>query len=109
MLKFTSRSLPSGEAPFRLNIFCYFSILFGKMNIPIETIYQTPWGFPGDLMVKNPPANAGDMGDSISITGSGRSPREASGNPTQDPCLEDPMDRGVWRAAVHGVARVGDD
>ena len=109
MLKCTSRSLPSGEVPFRLNIFCYFPILFGKMNIPIETTYQIPWGFPGGSVVKNPPANAGDMGDSIPFTGSGRSPREGSGNPTQDSCLEDPMDRGVWWAAVHGVARVGDD
>ena len=53
-------------------------------------------------MVKNPPANAGDMG---SIPGSGRSPGEGNGNPLQDSCLGNPMDRGAWWATVHGVAK----
>ena len=53
------------------------------------------------LVVKNPPANAGDAG---SISGSGRSPGGGHCNPLQDSCLEDPMDRGAWRAIVHGVA-----
>ena len=57
-------------------------------------------------MVKNPPANAGDMD---SIPGSGRSPGEEKGNPLQYSCLENPMDRGVWQATVHGVTRVGHD
>ena len=48
--------------------------------------------------------NAGDLG---SIPGSGRSPGEGNSNPLQDSCLENPMDRGVWRVTVHGVARVG--
>ena len=46
-------------------------------------------------MVKNLPANAGDMG---SIPGSGRSTGEANGNPRQYSCLGNPMDRGAWRA-----------
>ena len=50
-------------------------------------------------MVKNPPANTRDMGSS---PGSGRSPREGNDNPLQDSCLENPMDRGAWWAAVHG-------
>ena len=44
-------------------------------------------------MVKNPPANAGDM---VSIPGSGRSPEEGNGNPLQYSCLENPVDRGTW-------------
>ena len=51
-------------------------------------------------MVKNPPANAGDVS---SISGSGRSPGEGNGNPLQYCCLGNPMDRSAWRAAVHGV------
>ena len=55
-------------------------------------------------MVKNPPAIAGGIGDSGSISGSGRSPGEGSDNPLQYPCLENPMDKGAWWATVHGVA-----
>ena len=46
--------------------------------------------------------NAGDQG---SIPGSGRSPREGIGNPLQDSCLENPMDRGAWQATAHGVTK----
>ena len=46
--------------------------------------------------------SAGDLG---SIPGLGRSPGGKHGNPLQYSCLESPMDRGAWRAAVHGVAR----
>ena len=54
------------------------------------------------LAVKNLPANAGGAG---SIPGSGRSIGEGNGNPLQYPCLGNPMDRGAWRAIVHGVAK----
>ena len=57
-------------------------------------------------MVKNPPANAGNPS---LIPGSGRSPGEGNGNPLQNPCLENPMDRRAWQATVHGVARVRHD
>ena len=53
------------------------------------------WGTPGDLMVKNPVANAGDTG---LIPGSERSPGEGNGNPLQYSCLKNPMDREVWQA-----------
>ena len=59
-------------------------------------------GFPGGLLVKNLPANAGDTG---SILGLGRSPREGNGNPLQYSCLRNPMDTGAWWAMVHGVAK----
>ena len=53
-------------------------------------------------VVKNLPANAGDIG---LIPGLGRSPEEGNGNPLQYSCLGNPMDRGAWRAIVHGVAK----
>ena len=57
-------------------------------------------------MVKNPPANAGDIRDVGSIPGSGRSPGGGNGNPLQVPFLPgNPKDRGAWWAIVHGVAK----
>ena len=56
-------------------------------------------------MVKNPLANAGDVREAGSICGSERSPGGGHGNPLQDSCLENTMDRGVWSAAVHRVAK----
>ena len=61
------------------------------------------------LVVKNLPANAGDVRDAGSIPGSGRSPREGNGNPLQCSCLGNPTDRGAWQAILHGVTRVGRD
>ena len=59
------------------------------------------------LVVKNLPANAnvGDVRDTGSIPGSGRSPGEGNGNLFQCSCLENPMDRGGWWAEVHGVSK----
>ena len=51
---------------------------------------------------KESACNAGDLG---SIPGSGRSPGEGNANPLQDSCLENPMDRGAWRATVHRAAK----
>ena len=56
------------------------------------------------LGVKNPPANAGDTGDSDSIPGWGRFPGGEHGNPFQYSYQENPMDRGAWQVIVHGVA-----
>ena len=56
------------------------------------------------LVVKNTPANAGDIRDMGSIPGSGRSPGGGHGNSLQYSCLENPMDRGAWRAAVNRTA-----
>ena len=52
-------------------------------------------------MVKNPPANAGDMG---LIPGSERSLEQGNGNPLQYSCLRNCIDRGDWQATVHGVS-----
>ena len=64
-------------------------------------------GFPGDTVVKNPPANTGDIRDVASIPGLGRYLGIGNGNPFQYSCLENSMVRGVWQATVHGVERVG--
>ena len=53
--------------------------------------------------MKNLRANAGDVRDWGSIPGSGKSPGGGNGNPLQYSCLGNPMDRGAWRAIVHGV------
>ena len=56
-------------------------------------------------MLKNPPANAGDIRDTGLIPGSGRSPGEGHWNPLQYSCLENSLDRGAWQAIVHRVAQ----
>ena len=62
------------------------------------SVLNKAWSFPGG-------ANAGDIRDMGSIAGSGRSPRGGHGNPLQDSCPENPMDRGAWQATVHSVAK----
>ena len=61
------------------------------------------WTSQVALVVKNPPADAGDMRDVGLIPQSGRPPGEGSGNSLQNSCLENPMDRGAWQATVHRV------
>ena len=56
-------------------------------------------------MVKNLPASAGDVRDVGSVPGSGRCPGGGHGNPLRYSYLEDPMDRGAWRATVHRVTK----
>ena len=60
------------------------------------------WGFLGVLVVKNLPANAGNVD---SIPEFGRSPGEGNGYPLQYSCLENSKDRGAWWATVHGIAK----
>ena len=74
-------------------------IPLGKRVISYLPLYLY---LPDGSVVKNPPANAGDMD---SVSGLGRSPGEGNGNPVQYFCLGDPMDRGAWWATVHGVAK----
>ena len=57
------------------------------------------------LVGKNPPASAGDIRDMGSVPGLGRSPGGGHGNPLQNSCLENPMDRGAWWATVHWVTK----
>ena len=58
-----------------------------------------------ELVVKNSPANAGDLRDVGSIPVLGRSPGGGHGNPLQYSCLKNPRDTGAWRAPVHMVAK----
>ena len=57
------------------------------------------------LMVKTPQANVGDVREAGSIPGLGRSPGEGNGNPLKYLCLENPIDRGIWLATIHGAAK----
>ena len=68
-------------------------------------IYISIWVSQVALVVKNPPANAGDAKDMDSIPGLVRSPREGYVNPLKYSCLENPTDRGAWWATVHGVTK----
>ena len=65
-------------------------------------------GFPGGSVVKNLLANAGDIGDTVSIPGLERSPGGRNGNSLQYSCLGNPRDRGTWWDTVHGLAKVSD-
>ena len=56
-------------------------------------------------MVKNPPANTGDVREAGLTPGSGRSPGGGHGNPLQYSCLQNPMDREAWQATVHRVEK----
>ena len=67
--------------------------------------YPSLRDFSGDSVVKNPSANAGDVG---SILGSGRSPGEGNATHFSNSCLGYPMDRGAWWATVHGVTKESD-
>ena len=72
-----------------------------RWKFPLNPFYY----FPGGSVAKNLPANAGDTGDVGSIPGSGRSPEGRNGNPLQYSCQDNPMDRGTWQTAIHGVAK----
>ena len=63
-------------------------------------------GFPHSSVSKESACNARDLG---SIPGLGRYPGEGNGNPLQYSCLENPMDRGAWRATVYGLTKVRRD
>ena len=79
----------------------HFSQSLGR----IDHTTEKNWASQVALVGKNPPANVGDVGDSGSIPGLGRSPGGGHVNPLQCSCLENPMDRGSWRSTVHGVEK----
>ena len=91
----------------------HYFIFYGCITFPhIYSIYHIfnhssvdVLGFPGGSVVKNPPANAGDAGDTGSVPGLGRSPGGGNGNPFQYSCLGNPMDRRAWGAIVPGVSK----
>ena len=67
-------------------------------------IYSLVWASQVVLVVKNPPAIAGDINDVGSTPGSEKTPGEQHGNPLQYSCLENHMHRGAWWVTVHGIA-----
>ena len=79
--------------------------LIKRGRISYKTTYTKSGASQVVLVVKNPPANAGDTGDVGSIPGLGRSPRGGHGNPLQYSCLENPTDRGTWQATIHRVPK----
>ena len=81
---------------------------FAQLFFSIE-VYLL-WASQVVLVVKNPPANAGDVKAVGSLPGSGRSPGGGHGNPLQYSCLEKPVDRGAWLGySAYGLQRVGYD
>ena len=85
---------------------CAFSFFISKMGMSLchDLIKSIKWGtcFPGGSVVKNLLLNVGEVG---SIPRSGRSPGGRNGNPLQNSCLENSMDRGAWWVTVHGVTK----
>ena len=75
---------------------------FGQVDLQK---WGTDWASQVALVVKNPSANTGDIRDKSSVPGLGRSPAGRHSNPLQYPCLENPINRGTWRATVYGVAK----
>ena len=74
--------------------------MVSSVSLGMYLVYIRPKSFPGGSDDKESACNAGDPGLN---PGSGRSPGEGNGNPLQYSCLENPMDRGAWRATVSGV------
>ena len=79
-----------------------FSFFHYLLYIECWVIEERVESLPCSSNAKESACNAGDPG---SVPGSGRSSEEGNGSPLQYSCLENPMDRGAWQAAVHGVAK----
>ena len=87
----------------------YIALLVPRTMVIIMVGYMNDGlpSFTGGAVVKKLPASAADIRDIGSVPGSGRSLGGGHCNPLQYSCLEDPMDRGAWQAAVHGVTKNG--
>ena len=80
-------------------------VLYMLCGSPHPLMFMCLGAFQVVLVVKNPPANAGDIRDTGSIPGLGKFPEGEHGNPLQYPCLENPMDRGAWWALIHRIPK----
>ena len=83
---------------------CDFINMLG-ITVDVLCWLNSHLGFPGDTVIKDPPANAGEAGDEGLIPGSGRSPGGGNDNPLQYSYLENSMERGAWQAKIQGVAK----
>ena len=91
---------------FKLENNCFYNVVAVSAVHQWESVIIIPSGVSQVvLVVKNPPANAGDIRDIGLIPELGRSPGGGHGNPLQYSCLEYPLDRGAWRATIHAVAK----
>ena len=88
------------KQPLRGRFFVLCTLVFTDYRL-----LASPMDFTGSSVVKNPPANAGDVS---STPGSGRPPGKGDGNPCLCSCLGNPMDRESWQATVHGVTKESD-
>ena len=79
-------------------------IIQSKFPVNIKVL-KARWASQVALVVKNQPANAGDIRDASLIPGSGRSPGGGHDNPLQYFCLQNPLDRGAWQAMVHNITK----
>jgi len=110
ILKITELNLQLCDLPREAQAVTVHSIIgirstFGSCNSPLFRKWgQIRFGWTS-LVAQTVKASAYNVGDLGSIPGLGRSPGEGNGNPLQYSCLENPMDRGAWQAAVHGVTK----
>ena len=81
------------------------SLQHSFLNWIIMFLCTVSWASQEALVVKNPPANPGDIRDGSSVPGSGRSPGGGHSNLLQYSCLENPMDKRAWQAIVHRVRK----
>ena len=87
------------------NVCCSYVLQVLHFICLFATRHVRSWASRVALVVKNPPANAGDGRGKGLIPGLGRSPRAGHGNPLQYSCLQNPMDRRAWQTTVHGVTK----
>ena len=88
-----------------LDIYNFKCMLLKSSFLLLESFHHLSLSVWSGAGVNNPPVNAGDARDTGSIPGSGRSPRGGNVNLLQYSCLENPTDRGVGQARVHGVTK----
>ena len=104
-------SLPAfPSAPGQTSLASSGEILFPTASSPVTSTNSVPPSLEETqnvmvLVVKYPPANAGDRRDTGSVPGSRRFPGGCNGNPPQYSCLKNPMDRGAWGTTVHSVTK----
>ena len=89
------------------NLICsYFNLIWSNNAKYLLFFYRHIWGLPrGALVVNCLPASAGEIRDTSSIPGLGRSPRGGQGNSLQYSCLGNSMDRGAWWTMIHRVTK----